>query len=1005
MGTPWSLKGSKDPPLLALDEFLILDSDDGDPATKNKRVTLATVQANLVTSVDANDFNITKLNSISINDSANNNTFTISSSVDLAADRTINLPLVTADDTFAMLGVSNRFTENNTFEKNILLVSDVSCTSIFSTVAANNGLGARLVGQFTRGTIASQLPILDNDRLYVLLAAGFDGTIFANAASLVWSADGNWSGANHGSSLTFVTTPTNSIIPENSIIIKNKVISFEDNDLENIKSVTITLPVSTFAEGLSIGNTDGRFIFGNATSNANEFEPLMTLSPKGSANAFFTEVFIDSGDDTGLAALSVLNVGTTTGSIANRPLWQLQNSSTTQVSVAATGDWNFVGNAITNVVLQSNLTDGSILIGNESNVSKDFPTGLQVKIDCRVATTADIDLSVNSDPSPIDGITLADNDRILLKNQTDASENGIYDTVTAVNPITWIRSADANTTSEVIAMFTKITEGDLNANTAFVLSNPDDLVLGTTELTFDKFSFPDIAHLNANNIFTEDNTFFDTIFITPDDFNDSLLNMGAFGDVPGQGPLIRGTRSRGTSSSPTAVQNNDILFELAVQGFNGTDFANCGNFKYQAAGTFTAIPLNQPTKFTISTNAPLTNQPVSRLVIGSDGTSDFQGNNITNAVLQSTLTNGSIFVGNESNVSEDFPTQLETKIDCRVATTTANIDLSVNSDPSPIDGITLVNLDRILLKNQTTASQNGIYVAVIATDPTNWVRSGDADNDSLVNNGMFIKITEGDLNANTAFELITPDPIAVNATDLLFEVFSLTSIAHLNGTQTFTDAQTIAATTATDLTLTPPSAPTGSASDFTANLDASSGTIAFVTAPQTGDFIGTNFAIQTLTNPMSGTITDAATLRISGEPVASTNVTITNNAALHVAAGLSKFDGNIQVGSRLQELKGADVASADVITLVDGNTFIITGTVTINHMINTDWQSGSKVTLLYPTGAGVTIESTTGGTTGDQADFFLSADSSFDMTAGASLTLVYEGVANLWREIGRSIGV
>ena len=64
MPAPWSAKGSKAAPLVSADQFLILDSEDATPATQNKRVTLSTVQANLVTSVNANDFNITALNSI-----------------------------------------------------------------------------------------------------------------------------------------------------------------------------------------------------------------------------------------------------------------------------------------------------------------------------------------------------------------------------------------------------------------------------------------------------------------------------------------------------------------------------------------------------------------------------------------------------------------------------------------------------------------------------------------------------------------------------------------------------------------------------------------------------------------------------------------------------------------------------------------------------------------------------------------------------------------------------
>ena len=58
MPAPWSAKGAKISPLVAHDQFMILDSQDATLSTKNKRVTLATVQTDLVINVDANGFGI-----------------------------------------------------------------------------------------------------------------------------------------------------------------------------------------------------------------------------------------------------------------------------------------------------------------------------------------------------------------------------------------------------------------------------------------------------------------------------------------------------------------------------------------------------------------------------------------------------------------------------------------------------------------------------------------------------------------------------------------------------------------------------------------------------------------------------------------------------------------------------------------------------------------------------------------------------------------------------------
>lgn len=115
---------------------------------------------------------------------------------------------------------------------------------------------------------------------------------------------------------------------------------------------------------------------------------------------------------------------------------------------------------------------------------------------------------------------------------------------------------------------------------------------------------------------------------------------------------------------------------------------------------------------------------------------------------------------------------LDIKDSVKAATNGSNIDLTSSSDPNPIDGVTLSDGDRVLLKDQTTASENGIYDAVTAINPTSWVRSDDADEDSEVTSGLFVFVEEGTANSNRGFVLTTNDPITVGTTDLSFTQFS-----------------------------------------------------------------------------------------------------------------------------------------------------------------------------------------------------------------------------------------
>jgi|21_taG_2_1085346.scaffolds.fasta_scaffold18170_2 hypothetical protein len=106
---------------------------------------------------------------------------------------------------------------------------------------------------------------------------------------------------------------------------------------------------------------------------------------------------------------------------------------------------------------------------------------------------------------------------------------------------------------------------------------------------------------------------------------------------------------------------------------------------------------------------------------------------------------------------------LDAKSACRVATT-ANITLSGEQS---IDGVTTTT-DRVLVKNQSTASQNGIYVSASGS----WARSTDADANAEVTSGLYTFITEGTANGSTGFVLTTDDPITVGTTALTFSQFS-----------------------------------------------------------------------------------------------------------------------------------------------------------------------------------------------------------------------------------------
>lgn len=98
----------------------------------------------------------------------------------------------------------------------------------------------------------------------------------------------------------------------------------------------------------------------------------------------------------------------------------------------------------------------------------------------RAATTTNITLSGTQ---TVDGVALVANDRVLVKDQTTGSQNGIY----RVNAGSWTRTTDADSDAEVVSgIATIVTEGTTNGDAIFILSTNDPITLLTTSLTFDR---------------------------------------------------------------------------------------------------------------------------------------------------------------------------------------------------------------------------------------------------------------------------------------------------------------------------------------------------------------------------------------------------------------------------------------------------------------------------------------------------------------------------------------
>jgi len=144
-------------------------------------------------------------------------------------------------------------------------------------------------------------------------------------------------------------------------------------------------------------------------------------------------------------------------------------------------DLSMAGFKLTNVGTPSADTDAA----NKGYVDS-VAQGLDTKASVVAATTTNGTLATAfANGQVVDGVTLATNDRILIKNQTDATANGIY-TVNASGAPT--RSTDMNVGSEFPSAYVFVEQGTVNADTGWVCTNNAPVTLGSTNITWTQFS-------------------------------------------------------------------------------------------------------------------------------------------------------------------------------------------------------------------------------------------------------------------------------------------------------------------------------------------------------------------------------------------------------------------------------------------------------------------------------------------------------------------------------------
>ena len=139
--------------------------------------------------------------------------------------------------------------------------------------------------------------------------------------------------------------------------------------------------------------------------------------------------------------------------------------------------------------ITSSSTLASMGSSNLSIASKQYVdsalAGIRTRLTVKAATTANITIATALNPSDtLDGISLSDGDTVLVKDQSDQSENGLY--TVASSPA---RSSEADTWDEIAGQLISIQQGSANEDDLYLCTANSGGTLNTTAITYTKI-FP-----------------------------------------------------------------------------------------------------------------------------------------------------------------------------------------------------------------------------------------------------------------------------------------------------------------------------------------------------------------------------------------------------------------------------------------------------------------------------------------------------------------------------------
>jgi phage-related tail fiber protein len=467
--------------------------------------------------------------------------------------------------------------------------------------------------------------------------------------------------------------------------------------------------------------TAGSVLFGNA-SNVPTATALSgdltvnstgvtTLASTGTAGTY-TKVTTDAkGRVSSGTTLSATDIPTLTAAKISDFDTEVQTNSLDQMAVP-TAAVSLNSQKITNLATPTADSDAATKAYVDA-----VKQGLDIKDSVRAATTANITLSALQ---TIDGVAVVAGNRVLVKDQTTASANGIY----VVAAGSWTRATDADTNTEVTAgLFVFVTEGTANADSGWVLTTEDAITLGTTALSFSRFS--GAGQITAGAGLTKTGNTLDAVG-TANRITVNADSIDIASTYSGQTSITTlGTIATGTWTGTTIAVANGGTGVTTSTGSGSTVLSTSPSLTTPLLGTPTSGTLTNCTGYTFAnvTSKPTT---LSGYSITDAATSTHVHGNITNAGAIGSTANLPIITGTAGALQAgSFGTAANTFCqgnDARLSDTRTPTDGSVtDAKVSASAGISDTKLGTIstagkVSNSATTATSANTASAIVARD-------------------------------------------------------------------------------------------------------------------------------------------------------------------------------------------------------------------------------------------------------------------------------------------------